>query len=291
MRLPNLLIIGAMKAGTTSLYMDLASHPQGFLAQDKEPHALASDDVLTAAGRERYASLYAKAKPEQLLIDGSTGYAKRPDYERVAERAAAILPPDFKVIYIVRHPLDRIISQHHHEHAIGLVGPDVNQEVRRHERLINYSRYDYQLSPWVEQVGLDRICVLRFEDYVRNRREVLERVCAFLGIAGANQFPEEGMVYNRSQGKPIRNSMWNFVLRTRLYRNILRPLAPVRTRLALRRVLMPKARFQLTPPRPETIEYLRERIRDDVVQLQRRLQIDEPLWPDFAPSPTIAHGA
>ena len=50
MPLPNLLLIGAMKAGTTSLYVDIASHPAAFLPENKEPMSLCYDDVLTPAG-------------------------------------------------------------------------------------------------------------------------------------------------------------------------------------------------------------------------------------------------
>ena len=64
MLLPNLLIIGAMKSGTTGLYMDLATHPGVFLGDDKEPHALRDDSVLTEQGRAQYAAYYAGARSE-----------------------------------------------------------------------------------------------------------------------------------------------------------------------------------------------------------------------------------
>ena len=52
--LPDFLIIGAMKSGTTSLYADLKTHPSIFLPEDKEPSCLASDEVLTDAGQAPY---------------------------------------------------------------------------------------------------------------------------------------------------------------------------------------------------------------------------------------------
>ena len=53
MRLPDFLIIGAMKSGTTGLFFDLCSHPRVFLPENKEPTRLASDDVLTTEGRQK----------------------------------------------------------------------------------------------------------------------------------------------------------------------------------------------------------------------------------------------
>ena len=86
MRLPDFLLIGAMKSGTTSLYMDLADRKVVYLAENKEPHALCDDSVLTQAGQAEYAATYSKASPEQLLCDASTAYSKRPDHEGVPDR-------------------------------------------------------------------------------------------------------------------------------------------------------------------------------------------------------------
>ena len=183
MQLPNVLIIGSMKAGTTSLYMDLAAHPDVFFTGDKEPHFLCNDKVLTTEGLQEYAGLY-KTAEESTIVDASTGYTKCPDYEGVAARAARVLPEGFKVIYLVREPIERIISQHYHEYSRGEVGADINQAVREHPRYVHYSRYAYQLEPWIEEIGLDRIRVVGFEDYTGDRRGVVSQLYGFLGVTG-----------------------------------------------------------------------------------------------------------
>ena len=88
-----------------------------------------------------------------IRCDASTAYSKRPDFEGVPERAVAVLPAGFKVIYMVRHPIERIVSQHHHAHFAGEVGASIDDAVRQHDRFIHYSRYAYQLEPWLEAVG------------------------------------------------------------------------------------------------------------------------------------------
>lgn len=281
MPLPTVLIIGAMKAGTTSLYMDLVGHPQVFMPGDKEPHALSKDEVLSPSGLAQYETIYAKARENQICCDASTGYSKRPDIEGVAERAVRVLPADFKVIYVVRHPIDRIISQHHHEHFEGHVGPSIDEEVRRHPRYVQYSRYRYQLEPWIAAVGLPRIQVIRFEDYIAARREVVESVLEFVGLRPENGLPAEQRVYNKSRDKPVKGPFWNFIQHHPFYRRYLRPFAPPKLRLAVRDAVLSRAIATLAPPQSETIEYLRQSLVEDARGLSDLLKLDRPMWPDF----------
>ncbi len=275
MPLPRLLIIGAMKAGTTSLYMDIASHRDAYLAQDKEPHALCSDRVLTDEGLAEYAALYAGGAPQSLCCDASTGYAKRPDFEGAPERALRVLPDDFRVIYVIRNPIARIISQHHHEHFQGLAGPSIDEEVRRHERYIQYSQYSYQLSPWLEAVGRERVRVVGFERYVESRPETLNEIFEFLGLSSDDEVINSGKVYNRSQGKPVKNSYWRTVRDSRAYRRFIRPLTPLKLRLALQNAILPKATKGLAPPSPETVAYLASRLEHDMTALNAMLTPEE----------------
>jgi hypothetical protein len=280
-RLPNLLIIGAMKAGTTGLYMDLAGHSQFFLGHDKEPNALCDEAVLTHEGISRYAAIYEQARPEQVCCDASTAYAKRPDFEGVVQRAMQVLPTDFKVIYVVRHPIQRIISQHHHEHFEGKVGPSIDDEVRRHARYVQYSQYAYQLKPWLDAIGADRIRVIRFEDYTERRQETVRDLCAFIGLAPQECVVEEDRVHNQSQGKPVKGTFWHAIQHNVAYRKLIRPLASPRARLAIRRLLLPKAADRLAPPRPETIAFLRDSLFEDASRLHELVGRPAPFWPDF----------
>ena len=281
MKFPDILIIGSMKAGTTSLYMDLAQHPQVFFQAEKEPHSLCSEEVLTPGGLEEYAALYAKAEPNQRCCDASTGYTKLPDYPGVAVRAKQVLPEGFQAIYMVRHPIDRIVSQHHHEYFAGTVGASINDEIRTQPRYIQYSRYYEQLVPWIDAIGRDRILVVRFEDYTERRSEAMQRICQFLGLNSAEFVNREGVAYNRSQGKPVLSGVWRRVRESGVYRKILRPLTSPKMRQAMRGILLPKAKEELPRLTQSSREFLREELRDDVLALSRHLNLREPLWEGF----------
>ena len=282
MPLPNLLIIGAMKSGTTGLYLDLAAHPRVYLPNDKEPHALRSDEVLGDAGRADYANYYSGASDGQVICDASTGYTKRPTIDGVAQRAVEILPAGFRVIYLVRHPIDRIVSQHFHEFTEGTVGPDIDAAVREHQRYIDYSRYAYQLEPWIDAVGPARIRVVRFEDYVAQRKPTVEQLWEFLELDPAQADALDEGIANRSEGKPVLSGLWRTFRDSWIYQHALRPFVSVHGRQRIRRLLLSKAPQRPDPPSDDTVDWLRHQLADDVLQLAGILDQREPFWPDVA---------
>ena len=282
MPLPNLLIIGAMKSGTTGLYLDLTAHPHVYLANDKEPHCLQSDAVLSDRGRAAYADYYRGAAAGQWICDASTGYTKRPDIEGVAGRAVSVLPAGFRVIYLVRHPLERIISQHFHEYTEGSVGPHIDEEVRRHPRYVHYSRYAYQLRPWIDAIGLARIRVVRFEDYVARRQDQVKRLWDFLELDRSEAAPLEETVANRSEGKPVLSGSWRTFRDSWFYQRMLRPFVSVRGRRRIRQALLGKAPPRPQPPTAETVVWLQQQLADDCLELTELLGAHQPLWPDVA---------
>ncbi|MGI9456971.1 MAG: sulfotransferase, partial [Aeoliella sp.] len=206
-----------------------------------------------------------------------------PDVERVAERAVAVLPAGFRVIYIVRDPIDRIVSQHYHEFIEGLIGANINLAVREHPRMLNYSRYGYQLAPWIEAVGADRVQVVRFESYTADRQATIARLCEFLELP-VEQLPElDVAVHNRSEEKIIKNKFWDFVQQSRLYQQGVRPLMSPRWRTQLQKWILPRGPDRPEPPSLETISWLREQLAGEVRQISDYAGSVGMLWEDYSP--------
>lgn len=172
---PQFLVIGGMKCGSTSLYNDLATQPNVYLAE-KELNLLSSDAFTVDSARRIYRTVFAPASPRQLRGDVSTTYAKLPDVPDVAERARQTLGPNLKIVYIVREPVSRCVSQHFHMHAwrgTGHMPADIDRSVREFPSLVNYSRYARQLAPWRQHFGDHAIHVILFEEFVADRRSTL----------------------------------------------------------------------------------------------------------------------
>lgn len=274
---PDFLIIGAMKAGTTTVWADLACHPRIFFPVDKEPNSFVDPDVLSPSGRRRLATLYARAKDDQLCGDASTAYSKRPRHEGVAKRAREIMGPDAKIIYIVRNPIERIISQHHHSYATGYYGADINASVREDPCLIAFSQYAMQLEPWYESFGQEAVKVVKFEDYVKNRQAGANEFFTFLGVEPVT-LDTSDQTFNRTEGKPVPRGWRAKLVESPLYRGTIRRMLSADMRQRLAGILLPKAPPRPDPPTLSTIDYIIEKVGPDVERLSMLLKKPAPLW-------------
>lgn len=282
MRLPEFLVIGAMKSGTTTLFNDLLSQPSIFLAE-KEQNFFCSDEALNRDALHRYAGAFEAAGSSQLCGDVSTTYSMIPDIDGVAQRARQILSADTRIVYIVREPVSRALSHHYHMlnwHGSGKMGSDVDDCVRQHGSIVNYGRYFMQLTPWVEHFGMEAIHVIIFEEYIRDRQSTVASLCRFLGVSAAAERVNADKVYNRGEGKPVLNGFWEPVYSSAVYRKLIRPWIASSAKERLMRWLLPKATPRPAPPNIATVDYLIEHLRDDAERLRMLLGRKEPIW-DF----------
>jgi sulfotransferase family protein len=178
-RLADFAIIGAMKCGTSTLHEQLALRSGFFMSRPKEPNFF-SDDPQFARGIEWYAGLFAGASERQLCGESSTHYTKLPTYPRAVERLHAALPKA-KLVYIMRDPVERLLSQYIHEWSTREFEGTLEDAVERHERFVAYSCYARQLEPYLERFGAAAILPVFFERMVAFPDDELARVCRFLG--------------------------------------------------------------------------------------------------------------
>lgn len=264
MTLPGFLIVGAMKAGTTTLYEDLLAVPGLWMPPQKEPEDLIHPEVETPDGLAAYAGKYAACPEDACAGDASTAYTKRPTHEDVAARALRVLGPEIRIIYLIRDPLRRITSQYHHLWGLELENRPLNNAVLEDDQYLAYSRYAWQIAPWQDTFGTEKVLILRFEDYLANRRATLAKVCAFLGVAPP-EAPLDETHRNRSDGKhvPKQGSLSQRVAHSRFYLYRIKPLLPTGLRDRIKAAVLPKARKMTETLAPETETALREALRDD----------------------------
>ena len=196
-----------------------------------------------------------------------------PTHPGVAERAQR-LNPDVRVVYIVREPVSRVISHHHHDLALRLCDPDVDVAVR-HPPLVDNTRYATQLRPWVEALGAERVLVVRFEDYVADREAGLASVQEFLGVRPVP--PSSAEVHNAHADRRVAVGTWDRVSSSTAYRSFVRPLLGERLRRALVRTVLPTGPARPDPPSPATVDHLVELLGPEVAALSA-LTGQAPLW-------------
>lgn len=269
MRFPDFLIIGAMKSGITTLYRDLQTNPSIFMPEDKESHSLCDDAVLTPAGREAYARLFRPAREDQLCGEASTGYTKLPDYPGVVGRAAATLPGHAKFIYVVRDPIARLVSHHHHALTEGRCSSSIEEALRELPELIEYSRYWTQVRPWVDRFGAERVRVVVFESMVKDRVGACVSLCEWLGVRARPELVDPGTVHNASERKPVLTGGWRALQQSWVYQRALRPVLSHTVRRTLRESLLPKAPERPGGPSEGVLERLRAEFAPEVRELRR----------------------
>lgn len=263
MALPGFLIVGAMKAGTTSMFDDLRTHPDVFGPADKEPGNLCRDDVLTPEGQRAYEQLFDGAG-ERVCFEASTYYTMHPRHRGVPERAVRLLGDGLRAVYLVREPVARTVS--HHLHALNAddTPADIDRAVREDTRLIDYSRYASQIAPWREALGDDRVCVVQFEHYVANRAETAALVQAFLGLDPRPDLVDPSRASNASGTKAVHTGMTRRIAQSSAYRRLVRPLLPGGLKRRLGGAVMKAARSEAAVPSAETVELILDATREDV---------------------------
>lgn len=176
MVLPTFLIIGAMKCGTSALHDWLGQHPEVFLPERKELNYFAVPHVYPD-GLAGYERLFAPGAPAPARGEASPSYAMSPMYPGVPERIASAIP-HARLIYLVRDPVLRVMSNYLHALAGGVERRPVDRAVVEDGRYAQVSCYATQLAAYLEWFEPSQLLVLPMEDLGASG----DRICAHLAI-------------------------------------------------------------------------------------------------------------
>jgi hypothetical protein len=203
--MPDFLVIGAPKAGTTALHVALSGHPELYMSAIKEPKFFLTDGPPPAKGgpgdaltyrehvwrRADYEALFDPAPPGTLTGESTPLYL----YNRAALRRIRAEIPAAKLIVIVRDPVERAHSNWTHLWSAGLepVGDFVracDQEERRIAagwasfwHYTGLGRYGEQLEYLFSLFPREQVLVLRYRRLVDDPAGTMDQICVFLGVA------------------------------------------------------------------------------------------------------------
>lgn len=180
-RLPNLIVIGAAKAGSTSLHNHLDLHPEISMSFDKEVRYFTDPDCRSWVGR------YQDYFPPGTRYRGESTpqYTKWPLYPGVVDRMADLVP-DARLVYLVRDPVDRAIAEYVEEVTWGVITASVEEELSDaeapHNVIVAPSRYATQLREFHRRFDPSQILVLDLGDLRDDPGATMTRVFDFLGL-------------------------------------------------------------------------------------------------------------
>ncbi|MCL6548413.1 MAG: sulfotransferase [Alicyclobacillus sp.] len=292
---PNFFIVGAAKAGTSSLYQYLRQHPDVYMSPVKEPHYLChhhfpevfrgpgdrefSDHVIR--DEEAYLNLFRGAGDRRVIGEASVFYLYYPD---TGERIRA-LNPNAKVVAVLRNPVDRAYSSYMHlvrDNRETLSFPEAlaKEEERRrngYRELWWYrevGRYSRQIRPYLKTFAPEQLKIFLYEDFA-HPQQLLQETLRFLEVDTA--VPIDTRIRHNPSGSPRPRWLYDFLahphpLKSALKRvidpDVLHRIAQRGKALTLRKQAMD----------PNIRRELAAFYRDDILELQDLLGRDLSHW-------------
>lgn len=296
MIMPNFLILGAQKAGTTALYHYLNQHPQIYMSPTKEPGFFdfegqepdfcgPRDKALYAqvtTDLEAYSHLFAGATNEIAIGEATTWYLYSP---KAPERIHHYIP-DAKLIVVLRNPVERAYSSFMHgirdERETLDFAQALEAETERIEQNWEYlwryrdmGRYYAQLKRYFSYFKSEQLKIYLYEDLNNHPAAVLTDIWQFLGV-DANFIPEVFTRINISGTR--KNQMLDAVLRNKHpVKQFLKPLLPKKMRQNLANHLRTKNFVKPQCPL-ELQQQLIAEFREEIILLQDLIQRDLSNW-------------
>jgi len=180
--LPNFIIIGSAKSATTTLRIVLQNHPDIFFSGMKEPKFFGKN---FDKGWEWYTSRFILGENFPLRGEASTMYTSNSKKYRRSAKLMNIYLPEIKLIYIVRNPCDRLVSQWRHRKGRDQNTPEFNSittNKRLRRLLVGCSMYYKRLSEYRKYYQDKQIHCITYEDFLSKPNEILENTQLFLGV-------------------------------------------------------------------------------------------------------------
>jgi hypothetical protein len=194
MNKPTFIIVGAAKAGTTSLYQYLSQHPEISFSAEKEPHYFVREQKFSfpiVAKKAEYIDLFSGALSKE-VGEASTGYLY---FSGTAKRIKDELP-NAKIIMVLRSPIAIALSMWGHQVREGLelssFEEAVDQEISAGKRSVNgveygfnyiqQARIDDQVAEYLDIFDRDNVFIADFQELVTDASAVVKKLYAFLDV-------------------------------------------------------------------------------------------------------------
>ncbi|MEM8777528.1 MAG: sulfotransferase [Cyanobacteria bacterium P01_G01_bin.49] len=300
MKLPNFLIIGAPKAGTSSLYAYLNQHPEIYMSPIKEPHFFMLNDEkanfqgpgdqvrfkLSVHQLEEYKKLFEGSKNEIAIGEASTTYLG----SNTAPERIKYYIPDVKLIAILRNPVDAAYASFMHLVRDGDESlKDFELALQAEEKrlkmnwdpLWHYTRrgfYYLQVNRYFETFNRDQIKIYIYEDFKKNPNFILKDIFQFLNV-NENFLIDMSKKYNIS-GIPKSRVLNSILLKDNKFKSAAKLLFPRGVRKSASNQIKLWNMNNLRKPKmsEESRIYLTHLFREDLLRLQDLIQQDISVW-------------
>lgn len=289
---PRFLVIGAAKAGTTTLRMYLSRHSQLCVPVELEPEYFADS---YDRGWEWYTGLFADANADQICGESSPIYTCHPNYPQCVARIAEHLP-NVRLIYILRHPVERTYSQYLQQirtrDTIGIDQPALESFqafVDHYDWWVQAGEYMRFINEYLRYFRREQLLILFIEDLKRDPATLIRKVLRFIGVNEDEDVTQMGHAHGKRsaawQRWQARYQMTAALRSVPVLSAVAGTLVPRRVREAIYSVLErtpvgTRARRAVEPPPmlPSTRAQLLARFRQSTTELSAFVGRDLSHW-------------
>jgi hypothetical protein len=272
MRLPDFVVLGTMKSGTTTLYNWLGQQPDVFVPARKELFFFSRDEDWKR-GLRWYAKQFSGADQTQRIVDTS-GTLTNPDKCALCARRLSETLPRARLVFMARHPIERMRSHYRHWVQRNTESQPFLEALRQPGNpYVRVSMYYSSLLPFLERYPRKSICILRTEDLEDSG---WDRLMTFFGLqprprpTGRYNVTEE-----KSQFTKLGYTLWK---RGALHwaRRVPKPVRHLGKRVVFRESRRYRSSLEDSlAPVPEDVGSV---VWADVSKLESWLGVEEPLW-------------
>ena len=196
--LPNLIVIGAQKCGTSVLHYYLSLHPEVSMSKPKELNFFI-EERNWPRGIDWYKSQF--DADARVRGEASPNYTAFPQHEGVPERMASVVP-DAKLIYMVRDPLERIAAHWVHNYAKRREKGTLAETLAHpNTSYVTRSKYAMQLERFLEHYPKEQVLVFQQSELRHRRMETLRQVFDFVGVDASFEHPRFEQERHQTSGK------------------------------------------------------------------------------------------
>jgi len=297
-KLPNFLIVGAAKSGTTSLYHYLNQHPKIYMSPVKEPKFITSQFLtfpFKGIGDEKvekniiksfrdYCYLFKDVTDEKMIGEAS---ADNLYYYNAINYIMKYLDKP-KIIIILRNPVNRAFSAYTHlrrdNRELLSFEEALKQEANRKENNWEFIWFYKDMGFYYHQVkayldNFNQVKVYLYDDLKKVPLGLIKDMYGFLGV-DTSFTPDVSIRYNVS-GIPNNKFIHKFLREQNILKSIIKPVLKTLISQGERRKIIEKINMKnLRKPqiKPETREYLKNLYREDILKLQDLIKRDLSSW-------------
>ena len=288
-KFPNFFIVGAPKAGTTSLYYYLQRHPEVFMSSIKEPNFFSYDETVRqnlyhkekgVGTMEEYLKLFASANGRHKAVgEASVSYLFYPSVPGKIKE----MVPDAKIIMSLRNPVDRAFSHYYMEHKLGYVNTpmeDILYKKSNHrnaslwyQQYIELGLYTEQVKRYLDVFGKDNVRIFIYDELSENIEGMILNVFDFLGI-DKTHIPELEGKYN-TYSTP-RNSFFHAIYAQKNLRTLARKIIPAEKVESVKKFFL--TRKKKPSKHDDTVTRMIEIYKPDIMKLEKLLNKNLSHW-------------